>query len=133
MIFVETIRTPGFVKTWFFLWKITNFSMNFRWKWTILQHFLLHLYTGNNKNDYFESKNINFEQKIRWFSFFFMIVYIWRFVKTFIFLWENDYFCIKNDHFFNENTCFLCIFTGIYIRRTMKTTIFHVKIHEFWC
>ena len=55
--FVETIRTLGFVKTWFFLWKITNFSMNFRWKWTILQHFLLHLYTWNNKNDDFESKN----------------------------------------------------------------------------
>ena len=71
MIFVETIRTPGFVKTWFFLWKITNFSINFRWKWTILQHFLLHLYTGNNKNDDFESKNINFEQKYDDFFKFF--------------------------------------------------------------
>ena len=92
--FVETIRTPGFVKTWFFLWKITNFSMNFRWKWTILQHFLLHLYTGNNKNDDFESKNINFEQKYDDFLQFFSSssIYgdVWKhwffFEKTMIFV-----------------------------------------------
>ena len=64
MIFVETIYIQAFVKTWFFVRKITNSSTNFRWKWTNLQHFLLHLYTGNDENDDFEWKNMNFDRKM---------------------------------------------------------------------
>ena len=38
--------------------------------------FLLHLYTENNKNDDFESKNINFEEKYDDFFKFFHHLYM---------------------------------------------------------
>ena len=110
MIFVETIYTQAFVKTWFFVRKITNSSTNFRWKWTILQHFALHLYTENDKND-FESKNMNFEQKCNDFLQVFSWSSIHRDVwKHWFFFSKNNDFCIKNDEFSMKNESFVHVF-----------------------
>ena len=47
---------------------------------------------------WFWIETYQFWTKIRWFfANFFIIIYIWRCVKTSIFHWENDDFCIKND------------------------------------